>query len=165
MINCYKWTTGSSHWSNTDLRQTNVSHLIKLPLHCLFVSLQLPLGVSQPLQVLLVLLLLPLPLLPVLLQLPMLLLDLLLLQRTRTRVNGFIQQPNKRKMAAGSLSIVTSLMTWQYFYHYFEYFVTTGVKAKVKSTCFAHEQLSEISKLINERTILLVWLLIGFFVN
>lgn len=50
-------------------------------------------------------------------------------------------------MAGGSLSIVTSLMMWQYFYHYFEYLVTTRVEAKVEATRFAHEQLSEISKL------------------
>lgn len=97
-------STGSRHPSDTDLRQTDVAHLIKLPLHCLPVPLQLPLGVSQPLQVLLVLLLLTLPLLPVLLQLPLLLLDLLLLQSTRTCVDWFTQPLRKCEMAAALAS-------------------------------------------------------------
>lgn len=64
------------HLSHTDLL-----HLVELPLHSFPVPLQLPLSVSQPLQVFLVLLLLILQLLLLLLQLLVSLQDLLLLQR------------------------------------------------------------------------------------
>lgn len=69
--------SGSAH-----LCHSSLLHLVELPLHGVLVPLQPPLGVSQPLQVSLVLLLLPLYLLPLLLQLPLLLADLPLLQRT-----------------------------------------------------------------------------------
>lgn len=62
------------------LNHTDLLHLVELPLHSFPVPLQLPLSVSQPLQVFLVLLLLTLQLLLLLLQLLVSLQDLFLLQ-------------------------------------------------------------------------------------
>lgn len=62
------------------LRQTKLLHLVDLPPHCVPVPLQLPLSISQSLQVFLVLLLPALQILLLVLQLLLLLLYLLLLQ-------------------------------------------------------------------------------------
>ncbi|KAF3832225.1 hypothetical protein F7725_025890, partial [Dissostichus mawsoni] len=111
------WGSGSRDWESSDaVEGCDLLHLLDLPLHGLSVSLQLPLGVPQPLQVSLVLLLPALKTLPLLLQLLLLLLHLLLLQ-----------SPSLSSSCFSLLSHSLSLLLFSSLAHFLSLFLQTAL--------------------------------------